>query len=121
QYKNGLDIVFAQSGAADCATLDGLYSDPVDQKLTDLSYLTKVISFYKRVRCTESEVYFKAAVAAHKIEPSAESAAALAAMTFSQGDFQSSINFYEDATRLSTISEDQADYQLKIAQIYYSK
>lgn len=121
QYKNGLDIVFAQSGAADCATLDGLYSSAVDQKLTDLSYLTKVISFYKRVRCTESEVYFKAAVAAHKIEPSAESAAALAAMTFSQGDFQSAINFYEDATRLSTVAEDQADYQLKVAQIYYSK
>lgn len=121
QYKNGLDIVFAESGAADCGTLDGLYSSAVDQKLSDLSYLNKVISFYKRVRCTESEVYFKAAVAAHKIEPSAESAAALAAMSFSQNDFEAAITYYDEATALSTVADDKADYQLKIAQIYYSK
>ncbi|MCF8453897.1 MAG: hypothetical protein K9G42_11875 [Pedobacter sp.] len=121
QYKNGLDIVFAQSGAADCATLDNLYKTPVSNSLTDLSYLNKVVSFYKRVRCVDSEVYFSAAVAAHKIEPSAESANACAAMSLRKDEYQSAISFLEEATRLSDNNEDKSDFQYKIAQIYYSK
>jgi len=121
QYKNGLDIVFAQSGAADCITLDNLYRDKIQQNKTDLSYLTKVISFFRRVRCTESEVYFSAAVEAYKIQPDAESAAALAAMSFSKNDFQQAIDYYRAAVDLSKVNADKADYNYKIAQIYYSK
>lgn len=121
QYKNGFDVLFAQSGAANCETLDGLYTGPVKQNLTNLSYLNRVLSFYRRVKCTESAVYFEAAVAAHKIEPSSESAAALAGMSFGKEEFQQAINFYEEATKLSTVPADQSDYQMRIAQIYYSK
>ncbi|MDX9749420.1 MAG: hypothetical protein RBT57_13065 [Paludibacter sp.] len=121
QYKNGLDIVFAQSGAADCATLDNLYKDKVKVNNKDLDYLTKVISFYRRVRCTESEVYFSAAVDAYKIKPDAESAAALAAMSFSKDDFQQAIEFYRAAVDLTQNQAEKADYNYKIAQIYYSK
>lgn len=121
QYKNGLDIVFAESGAADCETLDGLYKDRISTNGEDLGYLTKIISFYRRVKCVDSKVYFDAAVKAHKIQPTAESASALAAMSYNQEKFQQAINYYEDATKLSDIDEDKADYQYKIAQIYYSK
>lgn len=121
QYKNGLDIVFAQSGAADCITLDNLYRDKIVEFKDDFAYLTKIISFFRRVRCVESQVYFSAAVSAHKIQPTAESANALAAMSFNKDDFQRAINFYEEATRLSEIALDKAEYQFKIAQIYYSK
>lgn len=121
QYKNGFDVLFAGSGAADCKTLDGQYAGPVKQNLNDLNYLNRVLSFYRRVRCVESEVYFTAAVAAHKIEPSAESAAALAGMSFGKNEFQQAINYYDEASRLSKTPADQSDYQLKIAQIYYSK
>ncbi len=121
QYKNGLDIVFAESGAADCETLDGLYEDKIAANEDDLGYLNKIISFYRRVRCVESKVYFDAAEKAHKIQPTAESASALAAMSYNQEEFQQAVNYYEDATRLSEIDEDKADYQYKISQIYYSK
>ncbi len=121
QYKNGLDIVFAQSGAADCATLDNLYKTKIQENKSDLSYLNKIISFYRIVKCTESPVYFDAAVLAHKIQPSAESASALASMSFTQEKFESAINYYEEATRLSNNDIDKADFQYTIAQIYYSK
>lgn len=121
QYKNGLDIVFAQSGAADCTTLENLYKDKIGQNSNDLAYLNKIISFFRRVRCVDSKVYFDAAVMAHKIQPSAESANALAGMSFNQEKFQQAINYYEEATRLSTVNSDKADYQYTIAQIYYSK
>lgn len=121
QYKNGLDIVFAQSGAADCLTLENLYREKIKENSTDLAYLNKVISFFRRVKCTESKVYFDAAVSAHKIQPSAESASALASMSFNKESYQQAINYYEEATRLSDVNEDKANYQYLIAQIYYSK
>jgi len=121
QYENGLDIVFAQSGAANCSTLEGLYKDKVVEFNNDFNYLTKVLSFFRRVKCTESQVYFNAAVSAHKIQPSAESANALASMSYSKDNFQQAINYYEDATKLSNDAKDKAEFQYKIAQIYYSK
>ncbi|GAB1415905.1 hypothetical protein MASR2M117_13110 [Paludibacter sp.] len=121
QYKNGFDIVFAQSGAADCVTLDNLYKDKINENSNNISYLNKIISFYRRVKCVDSKVYFDAAVLAHKIQPSAESANALAGMSFNQEKYQQAINYYEDATKLSDNSTDKADFQYTIAQIYYSK
>lgn len=121
QYKNGIDVLFAQSGAADCATLDQLYADKVKANNTDLSYLNKVLSFYRRVKCTESEVYFSAAVDAYKIKPEAESAAALAAMSFKKDGFAQAIKYYVSAAELSENSTDKADYLYTVAQIYYSK
>lgn len=121
QYKNGLDIIFAESGAADCATLDGLYQDRIAENGENLNYLNKIISFYRRVRCVDSDVYYSAAEKAYKIQPTAESANALAVMSYNQEKFQQAINYYDDATKLSEIDEDKADYQYKIAQIYYSK
>jgi len=121
QYKNGFDIVFAQSGAADCVTLDNLYQDKIQENSDNLSYLNKIISFYRRVKCVDSKVYFDAAVLAHKIQPSAESASALAGMSFNQEKYQQAINYYEDATKLSEDNSDKADFQYTIAQIYYSK
>lgn len=121
QYENGLDIVFAQSGAADCGTLDKLYSEEVNSKISDLEYLKKVISFYKRVKCTESDVYFKASVAVYKIEPSSEAANGCAEMSYKSGNFEDAIKFYNQAIDLSTNNGEKADYAYKIAQLYYAK
>lgn len=121
QYKNGIDILFAQSGAADCSTLDQLYAEKVKANKTDLNYLNKVISFYRRVKCTESEVYFGAAVDAYKIQPDAESAAALASMSFKKEDYTQAVKYYLAAAELSTSNIDKADYYYTIAQINYSK
>jgi len=118
QLKTSIDELFAQSGAADCNMLDKLYKDKVNQNLTNLDFLNNVINFYKRIHCTESEVYFKAAVAAYKIQPTADAANACAEMSVMKKDYPTAISFYEDATKLSNIKLDKADYQYKIAQLY---
>lgn len=121
QMKQSLDFLFVQSGAADCKTLDGIYQEKLKANLTNLEYLNNVIGFYKRIRCTESEVYFSASVAAHKIQPTAESANGCAEMSYKKKEFSKAISFYDEATKLSTNNTDKADYQYKIAQIYYSE
>ncbi len=121
QLENGLDIVFAQSGAADCGTLDNLYKEEVKNKSTDIDYLKKVLSFYKRVKCTESNVYFAASEYAHKIQPSSESANGLAEMSYKSGNFEDAIGFYNQAINLAKANSEKADYSYKIAQLYYAK
>jgi hypothetical protein len=119
QMKEGLEALFALSGAADCKTLDGIYQGKIKENLNNLAYLNNVINFYKRVRCTESEVYFAASVAAHKIQPTAESANGCAEMSYKKREFSKAIAFYEEATKLATDRLEKADYQYKIAQIFY--
>lgn len=121
QYRNGIEVLFAASGAANCDTLDKLYADQVNQNLQNLALLNRILSFYRRVRCVESPVFYTAALAAHKIEPSFESANALGGMAFNKGEFQNAINFYEEATRLSTDNLEKSDLQYRIAQIYFSR
>lgn len=121
QTKQALETLFAQSGAADCKTLDGIYKDKLVQNKTNKEFLNSVISFYRRVRCNESEVYFDAAVAVHKIDPTAESAAGCGAMSYKKGEFSNAIAFYDEATKLTTDKSLKADYQYTIAQILYKE
>lgn len=121
QLKSGLDGLFVQSGAADCATLDKIYSARIKTNSTDIDYLSRVLTFYRRVGCTESEVFFAAAVAAHKIKPSNESANALAEMSYKKNEFPKAIAYWDEATKLATDKMLQADYQFKIAQVYYNE
>lgn len=121
QLKPALEQLFAQSGAADCNTLDKLYKAQVDQNLTNQDVLTNIVGLYKRVRCIDSQVFFTAAVALHKIQPSAESAAALATMSFKKEEFAKAVSFYDEATKLATSAEDKADYQFTNAQIVFKE
>ncbi len=119
--KQSLETLFAQSGAADCKTLDGIYKNKVAEKKTDKDFLNSVISFYRKVRCNESEVYFAASVAVHKIDPTAESAAGNGAMSYKKGEYSNAISFYDEATKLTTDKSLKADYQYTIAQILYKE
>lgn len=119
QIKLALDQVFAQSGAADCETLDGLYAEKVKANLTNMEYLNTVMTLYRMVGCTEQSVYFEAAAAAHAIQPSAESASGVAEMAYKKGEFEQAISYYEQATELYENALDKAECQFKIAQIYY--
>lgn len=121
QIKQGLDYTFVQSGAADCTTLDGIYAEELKSNLDNLDYLNKVMAFYRKVGCTEQEVYFTAATAAHAIEPTVESANGCAQMAYKKGEFSKAIGYYEEATQLETESLEKAEFQYKIAQIYYTE
>ncbi len=121
QYKNGIEVLFAQSGAANCETLDKLYAVQVNENLNNASVLNRILSFYRRVRCIDSEVFLKAAVASHRIEPTAESANALGAMAFNRSEFQKAIDFFDEASRLTESNDEKSDLQLRIAQIYFSR
>ena len=124
QQKDYVDNIFAVSGAADCSKLDEIYAKVVADNADNLDMLTKVAALYKRVKCTESDIYFAACENAHRLQPTEESAAGCARMSVKKGDFRTAINYYEEAISraqgLDPQDEDIADYQYNIALIYYS-
>lgn len=117
QVKNYVNTIFAQSGAADCATLDKIYQAQIAPKSGDLDFLNRVVGFYEMTDCTESEVYFAASEAAHKINPTAKSAAGCGSMALKHGDKQLAVKYFEEAVERATENADKAKYELIIAQL----
>ena len=123
KQKDYVDNIFAISGAADCSKLDEIYAAVVQQNLSNLDMLTKIAKLYKRVRCTESDVYFAACEAAHKLQPTDESAAGCASMAAKKGDYDQAVAYYDQAIKLAMVEdelEDVADYQYNAAFYCYN-
>lgn len=122
KQKDYVDNIFAASGAADCSKLDEIYAQVVANNKENLEILGKVATLYKRVKCTESDIYFAACENAHRLQPTEESAAGCARMSTKKDDFRSAIEYYEQAIELANAidpdDEDIADYQYYIALIY---
>ena len=122
KQKDYVDNIFAISGAADCSKLDEIYAQVVEGNKENLDMLGKVAALYKRVKSTESDVYFAACENAHRLQPTEESAAGCARMSTKKDDFRGAIEYYEQAIELASAldpnDEDIPDYQYNIALIY---
>lgn len=121
QQKQTLDALFVQSGVADCNTLDNIYRDRVTNNIDNLDILSRIVDFYEKVNCKESDVYFTASKAAHTIQPTAKSASGCAAMCYKNKDYLLAIKYFEEAITLSDNNKDKANYEYMIAYIYYSE
>ena len=118
--KAYVDRLYAASGAADCGQMDQMYASVVAESATDLEKLGSIMKLYRRLGCTESDVYFAAAEHAHKLQPTAESAAGCAQMSLKKEDLAGAVDYYKQALTLVTNDEDKADYLYRLANVYVS-
>lgn len=123
ENKDYVDQMFASSGAANCDKLDEIFGPIVKDNVSNLDMLNKIMSMFRRVKCTESEIYFAAAEASHKLEPTEESAAGCAKMCMKKMDYKGAVTYYEQAIELAPEDdkEDRAEYLFNIAYIYFDK
>ena len=101
ENKDYVDQMFASSGAANCDKLDEIFGPIVKDNISNLDILNKIMSMFRRVKCTESEIYFAAAEASHKLEPTEESAAGCAKMCMKKMDYKGAVTYYEQAIELA--------------------
>ena len=116
--KAYIDRLYAASGAADCGQMDQMYASVVAESASDLEKLGSIMKLYRRLGCTESDVYFAAAEHAHKLQPTSESAAGCAQMCLKKGDMNGALEYYKQALSLVTDNEDKADYLYRMAKVY---
>ena len=120
EQKAYVDRLYAASGAADCGQMDQMYATVVAESADDIEKLGSIMKLYRRLGCTESDVYFAAAEHAHKLQPTSESAAGCGQMSIKKGDFDGALAYYKQAVDMATADEDKADYLYRVANIYVS-
>ncbi|MBO5816880.1 MAG: hypothetical protein J6R26_02905 [Paludibacteraceae bacterium] len=118
--KAYVDRLYAASGAADCTQMDQMYASVVAESANDIEKLGSIMKLYRRLGCTESDVYFAAAESAHKLQPTSESAAGCAQMCIKKGDLNGAVEYYMDALSKVTDQDDKADYLYRLANVYVS-
>ena len=116
--KAYVDRLYAASGAADCGQMDQMYATVVAESANDIEKLGSIMKLYRRLGCTESDVYFTAAEHAHKLQPTDESAAGCAQMCIKKGDLNGALEYYKQALSMVTDDEDKADYLYRVANVY---
>ena len=116
--KAYIDRLYAASGAADCDQMDQMYASVVAESANDIEKLGSIMKLYRRLGCTESDVYFTAAEHAHKLQPTSESAAGCAQMCIKKGDLNGALEYYKQALSMVTDDEDKADYLYRVANVY---
>ena len=118
--KAYVDRLYAASGAADCGQMDQMYASVVAESASDIEKLGSIMKLYRRLGCTESDVYFAAAEHVHKLQPTSESAAGCAQMCIKKEDYAGAIEYYKQALSMVTNDEDKADYLYRMANVYVS-
>ncbi|MDR2138348.1 MAG: tetratricopeptide repeat protein [Tannerella sp.] len=119
--KSGIEVAFANSGAADCATLESVYGKTIEENKSNLNFLKETVTLFRRAGCQESELYFLAAGYAHQIEPTAESAIGLGNQAFKKQEYEQAEKYFTEAIAMATENETKADIYFIIANIAYAQ
>lgn len=121
QMKSSFEQNFANSGAADCNTLEQMYGPQYAATPEDEELLEKILNLFDKTDCTDNQLYYKASESMHKINPTAGSAAGIAKMYLAQDDAAKAMEYYKEAITLETDDEKNAQYNYTIAYITFSK
>lgn len=121
KMKASFEQSFANSGAADCNTLEQMYSAKYEANPNDEELLTKLINLFDKTECTSSELYYKASESMYKIKPTSTAAAGIAKMYLEQNDAVKALEYYNKAIELETDNTKKAQYEYTLSLILYTK
>lgn len=116
-----IENLFARSGAADCNTLDRIFSPQLEDHKDDLPWLKRVSRLLARELCEDMDLLYKVSEYQHQIEPSHSSAYGLARMYLKSGETTRAIEFYEEAINLVESDEQKAKYYYQLGLVHLSQ
>lgn len=118
QIIDNVQLIFSNSGAADCATLVPVLTRKYDKNPEDIETINGVLNLLRTVKCEDSELFARAAEKLHQKEPSANSAYNLGKYFLARKDFAKTIPYYDQAINLETDDQNKAKYYSELALIY---
>ncbi len=115
-YGKAIDAEYPSEEKAS-EMINAVTKTKVEENKDDIDYLRKVVAVMALLDCTESDVYYTASEYAHKIEPTAGTAAGCAYSYFKRGDVAKSLDYFDEAINLEQDNAKKADYNYKAAVI----
>ncbi|MBO4906658.1 MAG: tetratricopeptide repeat protein [Bacteroidaceae bacterium] len=115
QPLNNIEGIFAESGAANRELIIAMFTPKVEANKDNLEFLRHALTLMSNYDCDDDPLYYKAAEYAYKIEPSYESAIALAQKYSNEGKTAESIRYYNSALDLCTNNRQKANIALRVA------
>ncbi len=112
---------FQTSGAADCEALASYYKPRFNDIVKSEEDLKKMIRALDRQRCTDSDLYAKAAEAMYELSPSAEAAFNMARLFVKREKIDVAKEYYKRAIDNETDKELLAKYYYELALFTLSK
>ena len=117
--RNNLNAIFVNSGVADCATLEGVFSTKVEENKLNDEELEKIINIFDKADCKESEIYFTASTYAHALNPVAKTAVGCARQAFKKEEYSNAVSFYNEAIQLEQVDSLKYTYAIEKANALY--
>ena len=115
QPLNNIEGIFAQSKAADREQIIAIFTPKIEANKDNLAYLKSALTLMAANDCDDAPVYYKAAEYAFKIEPTFESAIALAQKYYKDGNHSEAITYYNRAIELSQSDVQKGNIALRVA------
>ena len=116
---------------ATCDKLKLLYNDSTfEQHKNDKVWLQRAVKMLQKERkteegeaesCTDNPVFFKAAEALYKMEPTAKSARAMGILSIQRDSYEKATNYLKKAIEMEVDPLKNADNHYKLAQVYFQR
>jgi tetratricopeptide (TPR) repeat protein len=119
QILNNANLIFSNSGAADCETLTPVLERKYTSNPDDIGNLSTIVNLLRTVGCEDTELFAKAAEKLYELEPSASSAYNLGKFFLAKKEFNKTISYYEQAINLEESDVTKAQYYSELALIYF--
>lgn len=118
--KDNIEQIFAHSGAADCTTLEKIFTPQLAENKTNQPWLKRINKLLGNGDCTDSDLFYATSEELHKISPEASSARGLAKMYLKQNDIEKCLSYYEEAIKLEENNNDKGKYYYEMAFVLFS-
>lgn len=112
---NTIEGLFAQSKAADRDQIVAIFTPKVEANKDNLAYLKSALTLMSANDCDDTPIYYTAAEYAYKMEPSFESAIALAQKYAKDKNNEQSLKYYNDALELCKSDNQKGSICIRIA------
>ncbi len=110
-------IFFSLEDVSSCEVMIGAFQPQFDATPEDPILLKKILAVLAKKKCTDSDLFEKAAVQLYIIEPSPKSAATLAGLYITKSDYENAAIYYDKAIETETVDTVKAMYCFEAAKV----